>query len=294
MSKKNIDYETCMADAGLIRNEEKAEKCFRVIWEGESAGYVFAIIAYSLKDSPKFVEVCIDKDGVERGWREIDENGWVGSQGAGFPWYDEVDWKMPEGINKKGLNSFFQTQPTGDDFRCLYQRECIFLADIREGLEERLKDAKDEDERKEAVRAAKREAFNLGALDAYAQLSKLPQEEFWSREREDGGGHYELWELPDFCRANLDDFKDLAEAYNAGSYEGEAAAKRYNEEVLPRELEAARSELEAAKCETGSEFAEAERECDRTRTMECLDNYRMLKERMDSDECGWGASWWED
>lgn len=44
------------ADAGLIRNEEKVEKCFRVIWEGEYAGYVFAIIAYSLKDSPKFME----------------------------------------------------------------------------------------------------------------------------------------------------------------------------------------------------------------------------------------------
>lgn len=102
----------------------------------------------------------------------------------------------------------------------------ITLEDIKAWMDVEFVKTQDEDERKEAVRAAKREAFNLGALDAYAELSKLPQEEFWSREREDGGGgHYELWELPDFCRVNLDDFKDLAEAYNAGSYEGEAAAK---------------------------------------------------------------------
>lgn len=170
----------------------------------------------------------------------------------------------------------------------------ITLEDIKAWMDVEFAKTQDVEERQEIGDKAKREAFNLGALDVYAELSKLPQEEFWSREREDGGGYYELWELPDFCHADVDDFFDIEEAYDRGGYEGEAAAKRYNEEVLPRELEAARSELEAAKGETGSEFAEAECECDRTWTMECLENYRVLKERMDSSECGWGASWWED
>ena len=170
----------------------------------------------------------------------------------------------------------------------------ITLEDIKAWMDAELAKTQAAEECQEIVDKAKRAAFNLGALDTYAELSKLPQEEFWSREREDAGGYYELWELPDFCHADVDDFKDLAEAYNAGSYEGEAAAKRYNEEVLPRELEDAKSELEEAKSETGSAFAEAECECDRTWTMECLENYRVLKERMDSDECGWGANWWEE
>ena len=170
----------------------------------------------------------------------------------------------------------------------------ITLEDIKTWMDAELAKTQAAEECQEIVNKAKREAFNLGALDTYAELSKLSQEEFWSREREDGGGgYYEMWELPGFCRANPDDFKDLVEAYNAGTYEGEEAAKRYNEEVLPRELEAVRSELEETKNETGSEFAEAECECDRTWTMECLENYRVLKERMDSSECGWGANWWE-
>lgn len=171
----------------------------------------------------------------------------------------------------------------------------ITLEDIKAWMDAELAKTQAAEECQEIVDKAKRAAFNLGALDTYAELSKLPQEEFWSREREDGGGgYYEMWELPDFCRANLDDFKDLAEAYNAGSYEGEAAAKRYNEEVLPREFEDAKSELEETKSEIGNAFAEAECECDRIWTMECLENYRVLKERMDSSECGWGANWWEE
>lgn len=170
----------------------------------------------------------------------------------------------------------------------------ITLDDIKTWMDAQLAETQDAEERQEIVDKAKLQAFNLGALDTYAELSKLPQEEFWSREREDGGGYYEMWELPDFCRANPDDFKNLAEAYASGTYEGEAAAKRYNEEVLPHELEDAKSELEEAKSETGSAFAAAECDCDRIWTMECLENFRVLKERMDSDKCGWGENWWEE
>ena len=284
---KYTDCETCMSSAllgaVLSRDEEKTQVRPRVIWEGEYAGFTFQTIVYGRKDAPKFVEVCIDKDCVERGWCALDEEGAANWACDGFPWYDGIDWEMPEGMTEKGLDDFFQTQPADEAFRRLYQDGRIFLADIQKGLEERLKDAKDEDDCKEAVRDAKRAAFNLGALDTYAELSKQPQDEFWDRERDSDGGCYSMWEMPDFCRADVDDFETLAGAYNAGTYLGEAAAERYNEEVLPREFEDAKREL-----------AEAERECDRTRTMECLDKCRVLKERMDSDECGWGANWWED
>lgn len=159
----------------------------------------------------------------------------------------------------------------------------ISLADIQEGLEERLKDAKDEDDRKEAVRDAKRAAYNLGALDTYAELTKQPQDEFWSKERENDGGYYTTWNLPDFCNADVDEFEDLYAAYDAGTYTGEEAAERYEREVLTRELADAQNDL-----------AEAESAGNRSWMGKCLDNYRMLKERMDSDECGWGANWWED
>lgn len=168
-------------------------------------------------------------------------------------------------------------------FRCLYQDGRIFLVDIQEGLEERLKDAKDEDDRKQAVRDAKRAAFNLGALDTYAELSKQPQEEFWDKERENDGGYYTMWKLPDFCKADVDEFDDLYSAYNAGTYTGEEAAERYEREVLPRELADAQNDLAEAQSDDNDFLAEkSEEKCS------------MLKARMESDECGWGAKWWED
>lgn len=186
---KYTDCETCMSSAllgaVLSRDEEKKQVRPRVIWEGEYAGFTFQTIVYGRKDAPKFVEVCIDKDCVEHGWCDLDEDGYDGMSYEGFPFAE--GFELPDGMTEKGLDDFFQTQPTNEAFRRLYQDGRIFLADIQEGLEARLKDAKDEDDRKEA-----------------------------------------------------------------------------------------------------------ERECDRTRAMEGLDNYRMLKERMDSDECGWGANWWED
>ena len=136
----------------------------------------------------------------------------------------------------------------------------IFLADIQEGLVGRLKDAKDEDDRKEAVRDAKRAAFNLGALDTYAELSKQPQDEFWDKERGNDGGYYTMWKLPEFCKASVDEFETLEGAYDAGTYEGEAAAERYNKDVLPREFEDAKREL-----------AEAESDGNRFWRGECLD-----------------------
>ena len=284
---KYTDCETCIASAllgaVLSRDEEKTQVRPRVIWEGEYAGFTFQTIVYGRKDAPEFVEVCIDKDGVERGWVDIDSEGGADWMREGFPWNDEIDWEMPEGMTEKGLDDFFQTQPANEAFRRLYQDGRISLADIQEGLEERLKDAKDEDDRKEAVRDAKRAAFNLGALDTYAELSKQPQDEFWDRERDSDGGYYSMWGLPDFCHADVDDFETLAGAYNAGTYEGEAAAERYNEDVLPREFEDAKREL-----------AEAESDGNRSWIGECLDKWRVLKTRLESDECGWGANWWEE
>lgn len=282
---KYTDCETCMSSAllgaVLSRDEEKTQVRPRVIWEGEYAGFIFRTIFYGRKDAPKFVEVCIDKDGVERGWCDLEEDGYEGKSYEGFPF--DAEFGLPEGMTEEGLETFYQAQPAGDDFQRLYQDGRIFLADIQEGLEERLKDAKDEDDRKEAVRDAKRAAYNLGALDTYAELTKQPQDEFWSKERENDGGYYTTWNLPDFCNADVDEFEDLYAAYNAGTYTGEEAAERYEREVLTRELADAQNDL-----------AEAESAGNRSWVGKCLDNYRMLKERMDSDECGWGANWWED
>lgn len=137
--KDYTDYETGMASAllgaVLSRDEAKVQVTPRVIWEGEYAGFTFQTIIHGLKDSPKFTEVCIDKDGVERGWCNLDSEGCADWMREGFPWWG--DWKMPEGMTEKGLDDFFQTQPADEAFRRLYQDGRIFLADIQEGLEER-------------------------------------------------------------------------------------------------------------------------------------------------------------
>lgn len=281
--KDYTDYETGMASAllgaVLSRDEEKVQP--RVIWQGEYAGFTFQIIEHGLKAAPKFLEVCIDKDGVERGWVDIDDEGGADYMREGFPWYDGVDWEMPEGMTEEGLDDFFQTQPAGDAFRRLYQEGRIFLADIEEGMKERLEEAKDEGDREEAVRDAKRAAFNLGALDTYAELTKETQDDFWDRERDNDGGYYTAWNLPDFCRADVDEFDDIYSAYNAGTYEGEAVAEEYNTKTLPRELADAQNDLAEAESD-GNDFWAGE----------CLDKCRMLEARKESDECGWGANWW--
>ena len=82
---------------------------------------------------------------------------------------------------------------------------------------------------------------------------------------------------------DVDEFDDLYSAYNAGTYTGEEAAKRYEKDVLPREFEDAQNDL-----------AEAESDGNRSWIGECLDKWSMLKERMESDECGWGENWWND
>lgn len=169
----------------------------------------------------------------------------------------------------------------------------ITLEDIKAWREAQLAETQDAEEREEIVDKAKLQAFYLGALDEYAALTKESQTKFWGAQRQDGY-EYKIGRLPEWGSPCADDLVSLGHAYSQGEYEGEAVAERYNEEVLPRELEDAKSMLEETKGETRSEFAEAECECDRTWTMECLENYKMLKERMDSDECGWGANWWED
>lgn len=198
----------------------------------------------TIDEALNLLDIDMDKYAAQQGWE-----GWD---------YEQLSLELEEDKND-------HTEQEGR----------ITLADIEEELKKRIDDAKDEEDRKEAVRDAKRAAFNLGALDTYAELTKQPQDEFWSKERENDGGYYKVWELPDFCRADVDDFFDLEEAYDRGGYEGEAAAERYNEEVLPHE------------------FAEAECNCNRYVTEGCLEKWRnMLKARLESDECGWGANWW--
>nr|DAL47544.1 MAG TPA_asm: hypothetical protein [Caudoviricetes sp.] len=170
----------------------------------------------------------------------------------------------------------------------------ITLEDIKAWREAQLAETQDAEEREEIVDKAKLQAFYLGALDRYARWTKEPQDEFWAAVKQGSDYEYKVGHLPEWGNPYTDDFDALEDAYDKGEYEGEAVAERYNEEVLPRELENAKSMLEETKGETRSEFAEAESECDRIWARECLDNYRMLKERMDSDECGWGANWGED
>lgn len=283
--KDYTDSETGMAGAllgtVLSRDEEKAEVKPRVIWQGEYAGFTFQTIIHSRKDAPKFVEICIDKDGVERGWCDLDEDGYEGTSYEGFPFAEEFE--LPEGMTEEGLDAFFQTQPHRDAFHRLYQEGRIFLADIEEGLKERLEEAKDDYDREEAVKDAKRAAYNLGALDTYAELTKQPQDEFWSKERENDGGYYTTWNLPDFCDADVDEFENLYAAYNAGTYTGEEAAERYEREVLTRELADAQNDLAEAQSDDNDFLAEKSE-----------DKCSMLKARMESDECGWGANWWND
>ena len=126
--KKYTDFETGMAGAllgaVLSRDEQNAEVKPRVIWEGEYAGFTFQTIIHGQKDAPKFVEVCIDKDGVERGWCDIDEDGcgcWIGDRMEGFPFSPYIDWEMPEGMTEEGLERFFSTQPKEEAFRALYE-----------------------------------------------------------------------------------------------------------------------------------------------------------------------------
>lgn len=171
--------------------------------------------------------------------------------------------------------------------------EKITVDDIRAWMDAQLTETQDVEERQEIVDKAKLQAFYLGALDKYARLTKKTQKEFWEEQSQEGY-EYKIGRLPEWGNPYTDDFDALEDAYDKGEYEGEAVAERYNEEVLPRELENAKSMVEETKGETRSEFAEAESECDRIWTRECLDNYRMLKERTDSNECGWGANWWEE
>lgn len=169
----------------------------------------------------------------------------------------------------------------------------ITLVDIKIWMNAQLIKTDNIWEWQEIVAKARLQAFYLGALDKYARVTKEPYGEFWERQKEEGY-EYKIGLLPEWGTPRADDFDSLEEAYDRGEYTGEEAAERYNEDVLPRELENAKSMLEETKGETRSEFAEAESECDRIWTRECLDNYRMLKERTDSDECGWEANWWED
>lgn len=206
----------------------------------------------TIDEALNLLDIDMDKYAAEQGWE-----GWD---------YEQLSLELEEDKND-------HTEQEGR----------ITLADIEEELKKRIDEAKDEEDRKEAVRDAKRAAFNLGALDTYAELTKQPQDEFWSKERENDGGYYTTWNLPDFCNADVDEFENLYAAYNAGTYTGEEAAERYEREVLTRELADAQNDLAEAQSDDNDFLAEkSEEKCS------------MLKARMESDECGWGANWWND
>lgn len=152
----------------------------------------------------------------------------------------------------------------------------ITLDDIKAWKDAQLAETQDVEERQEIGDKAKLQAFYLGALDEYAALTKESQTEFWTAQRQ-YGYEYKVGHLPEWGNPCADDLVSLGHAYSQGEYEGEAAAERYNEEVLPHEL------------------AEVEHDCNRYVTEGCLEKWRnMLKARLESDECGWGENWWED
>ena len=107
------DYETYMAS-------EKA----RVVWSGEYAGFDFSILDYG-EDAGKpgrcyrFTEICFDKYGVERGWCDIDEDGYEGMSHEGFPFTE--GFELPDGMTEKGLEAFFSAQPKEEAFRALWE-----------------------------------------------------------------------------------------------------------------------------------------------------------------------------
>lgn len=111
--KDYTDYETGMAS-------DKA----RVVWSGEYAGFDFSILDYGEEAGKgegryRFAEICIDKDGVERGWCDIDEDGYEGMSHEGFPFSEEFE--LPDGMTEKGLDAFFSAQPKEEAFRALYE-----------------------------------------------------------------------------------------------------------------------------------------------------------------------------
>lgn len=181
----------------------------------------------------------------------------------------------------------------------------ITLSDIKAWREAQLAETQDAEEREEIVDKAKLQAFYLGALDEYAALTKESQTKFWKAQRQDGY-EYKIGRLPEWGSTCADDLVSIGHAYSQGEYEGEAVAERYNEEVLPRELEDAKEDLAYAitELERWQTYAE-EYKNDFERGEEVVEEHEedvkmkekeveMLEAFIESDERGWGADWWED
>lgn len=183
--------------------------------------------------------------------------------------------------------------------------EKITVKNIKAWMDAQLTETQDVEERQEIVDKAKLQAFYLGALDKYARWTKEPSCKFWERQKEDGY-EYKVGHLPEWGNPYTDDFDTLEDAYDAGEYSGEEAAEWFEENVLPQRLREAKRDLGYAitELERLQIYAE-EYKNDFERGEEVVEKHEkdvkmkekeveMLEAFIESDERGWGASWWED
>ena len=181
----------------------------------------------------------------------------------------------------------------------------ITLEDIKTWTDAQLAETQDAGERQEIVDKAKLQAFYLGALDKYARLAKKTQNEFWEEQSQEGY-EYKVGRLPEWGSPCADDFDTLEDAYDAGEYSGEEAAKWFEENVLPQRLREAKEDLVYAitELERWQTYAE-EYKNDFERGEEVVEEHEedvkmkekeveMLEAFIESDERGWGENWWED
>lgn len=175
----------------------------------------------------------------------------------------------------------------------------ITLEDIKAWMDAQLAETQDAEERKEIEDKAKLQAFYLGALDKYARVTKEPYGEFWEEQSQEGY-EYKVGRLPEWgspCADDFsvlpcaDDFSGLEDAYDKGEDAGESYAEEYEHETLVRlaadaEKECILMDEELSQypgTDAGKEaYARAKQHRDE------------LLRRYHSDECGWGANWWED
>lgn len=164
----------------------------------------------------------------------------------------------------------------------------ITLEDIKTWMNAHLAETEDVDIRDHIVALARLQAFYLGALDEYAALTKESQAEFWKAQKQ-YGYEYKVGRLPEWGSPCSDAFVSLGHAYSQGEYEGEAAAEEYGSTILPLLARDADKESvlinAATRVKTYLEkeaYARAKRRAEE------------LWRRYNSDECGWGAKWWED
>ena len=181
----------------------------------------------------------------------------------------------------------------------------VTVEDIKTWTDAQLAETQDAGERQEIVDKAKLQAFYLGALDKYARLAKKTQKEFWEEQSQEGY-EYKVGRLPEWGIPCADDFETLEGAYDAGEYNGEEAAKWFEENVLPQRLREAKEDLgyDITELERLQTYAE-EYKNDFERGKELLEKHEkdvkmkekeveMLEAFIESDERGWGVNWWED